>query len=220
MSYINALADKIYNQSTSGWFGQKMNDIVGDDYQKHLINMSLNPGTPERAYGMDYQQAENEGKSGWQRVGGNAERSAAILAAIFGGGAIAGGAGDTAGGGAGAGDAGMYGSVTSSGSAPTDYSASSAGGSAGGTNWQQLAGKALAGYGKGSQQGKQQGQDYSPQQIDSNGYPQQPSAPPAQGYSPAAPTPNPYASAYVNPYDQRMRGGLYGIGGAYGNGVV
>lgn len=193
MSFINQLANKLYKQSTSGWLGQKMNDIVGDDYQKHLLNMSLAGMTPLNApagYAMDYQQAEDEGQSGWNRVGQNAGRSAAILASIFGGSALGGG--------------GASGGGSAAGGTAEGGSTGAGGGTAGGAmNWQKMLGNALGNM-QQSQGGLNQATSYRSQSPDFSqpAFVQQPQVQQQGYYSPLAPN--------------GMSSGLMSLGNYYG----
>lgn len=200
MSYINKLAGKIYDQSQRGWLGGKINDIVGDDYQKHLINTSLGgltPMGPAYGYKMDYDQARDEGESGWNRVGGNAQRSAAILAAILGG-AMAGGAGGGAASGGGGGG-GILGGLGGGGAA--EGGAASQGSSFMNPKMLGMIGNMM------SSQGQSQNQSpnyrYSTPDFSQPAFMQsQPQDVMSSGYSPAEPNRaqqyNPYALALMN----------------------
>ena len=190
MSIWSKWSDKLFDSQQRGWVGHKVNDILGDEFQHHLTDFTVT-GDPFQAHYMGYQDAIQHGDSGWARVNRNSEKVAAILAAIYGGVAAAGGstggAGADAGAGGGAEAGGSIGSLYGAGggldygasgsvaggadgsigslygaNSGLDYSAAGGegiggGSTAGGANWQNLLGKALNAYGKGSQQGQSQG---------------------------------------------------------------
>ena len=138
-----------------------MEHYLGEDYQRHLFNTSVGGG-PIAGYGLDYQQNRNAGESSNEAFKGttdNLGKSAAILAAIFGGSSLLGGS--EAGGVTGAGGEGGL---------PLDQSWIMGGEGgfqpAGGFNWQQFAQQGLGGMGEQAEGTGQQQQQMS---FDSQG---------------------------------------------------
>lgn len=246
VSYIDKLSQKLYDQSQhTGWLGQKINDIVGDDYQKHLVNTMTTGGIPLLNYNQDGRDARAKGESPWHSIGQNGEKSAAILAAIFGGGALAGGGaegGAAEGGGTAASSGGAMGGSgvldgasfapagegsgllldTSAGGWGTATTGGEVGGAgAAGTNWTGLMGKALKAYGAGSQMGGGSGQSQGG--YNASGQPDlsQPAFvySPQQENKPYSLAPNqltPDEQAQLQQKQLAMRSGLMAAGGNYG----
>jgi hypothetical protein len=246
MSFLTDLSDKLYDQTTRGWLGGKMEDLVGEDYHRHAINTTLTGGIPGGGYALDYQQAENEGESGWNRVGDNAKKSAAILATIFGGASMFGNGGGGAGGGGGGmsavpvEEAGFnLGSAPSGGNWVQGVDGAGFGGGQGSggsaINWQKMMGDALQNMGGQQQGGAGGGYGAVEQDPAGQGYPQQPqqapgvysSAPWTSGDYGNSSGPLGYDGVVRTPEQQAMlkrmaaeqsalTGGLYGLGDTYG----
>ena len=229
MSFWSKWSDKLYNSQQKGWLGEKVNHILGDDFQHHLTDFTVS-GEPFQANYMSYQDAKQNGESGWHRVNQNDLKVAALAAAIFGGAAAAGGGSAGSGAGAGAGGAGLgteAGIGASAGSAvPVEEAGFAAGstpsgagwttGTGGGTfgagqgsglmgnNYLQLLSKGLNGYNQGSSRGQSQGSSNFSPEATQDSYAQQPAQAPSGAYSPLAPNPYklpniPQGMAYNDP---------------------